>query len=169
MIRNATISDCGKFRYDLTRAINGRTPSNTLLGVCMLNPSTADGETDDATIRRLLGYAERNRFGGIYVVNCYAFRATNPNELRTQPADVNVIGDLNFAYIQNAAMMCEKILVGWGALKKFPDPAHSFKIADMLKKYNARLVCLGRNLDGSPVHPLYQPNDAQLVSWSYVK
>jgi hypothetical protein len=40
----------------------------------MLNPSTADASKDDATIRRCIGFAKQLKFGGIKVVNLFAFR-----------------------------------------------------------------------------------------------
>ena len=47
----------------------------------MLNPSTADGETDDATIRVCRGRALRMGYGGIIVVNLFAYRATSPDNM----------------------------------------------------------------------------------------
>jgi hypothetical protein len=74
MRRHATISDCGKFRYRLWRKWGSGSP---LLFV-MLNPSTADGEQDDATIRRCLRFAMAHDFGELEVVNLYAYRCTDP-------------------------------------------------------------------------------------------
>jgi hypothetical protein len=41
----------------------------------MLNPSTADGTTDDPTIRRCVGFAKRWRYDRLEVVNLFAHRA----------------------------------------------------------------------------------------------
>lgn len=51
------------------------------LGFVMLNPSTADAEIDDPTIRRCMGFARTLGFDGIRVVNLYAYRATKPADL----------------------------------------------------------------------------------------
>jgi hypothetical protein len=74
---SAVISDCGIYRYRLERGA-GRT-----LSVIMVNPSTADAENDDPTIRKVLGFAERLLCERIVVGNKFAFRATDVNELRT--------------------------------------------------------------------------------------
>lgn len=166
MIRRATISECGTYRYDLTRTLTARAPTNQVLGVCMLNPSKADAEIDDPTITRLIGYANRERFAGIHVVNVYAYRATDSKELLTAS---NPRGTHNDGFLMNAAMGFEKILVGWGALTKFPDHHDQAYTARLLSKFGAKLVCLGVNKDGSPVHPLYQRNDAPFIPWSLPK
>src|SRR3954451_2301972 len=41
----------------------------------MVNPSTADAETDDPTIRKVKGFSERAGYGHIIVGNLFAFRA----------------------------------------------------------------------------------------------
>jgi len=78
MVRSAVISPCGLYRYRLSR--QWTEPSYSLAFV-MLNPSTADAEVDDPTIRRCIGFARREGYGGIEVVNLYAFRATSPDDL----------------------------------------------------------------------------------------
>lgn len=75
---SAVISVCGKYRYELEREIGaGKT-----CGIIMVNPSTADAETDDATIRKLKGFAERNGWGKLLIANKFAYRATDVRELR---------------------------------------------------------------------------------------
>lgn len=50
----------------------------------MLNPSTADAELDDQTVRRCMGYAEREGgYDGNLLLNLYAYRAVDPAELWT--------------------------------------------------------------------------------------
>ena len=75
MMKGAVISDCKRYRYRLWRIWNG---SQSRLVFVMLNPSTADGEQDDPTIRKCVGFAERLGYGGIEVVNLFAWRATDP-------------------------------------------------------------------------------------------
>ena len=82
----AVISECGTYRYRLHRG-EGRT-----LMFLMVNPSTADAEQDDATIRKCLGFAERNGFGRIVVGNLFAYRAKDVNALRKaiDPVDLRM-------------------------------------------------------------------------------
>lgn len=51
----------------------------------MLNPSTADAEIDDPTITRCIGFAKSWGFGGLMVGNLWAYRATDPKELKKIP------------------------------------------------------------------------------------
>ena len=76
MYVGATISACGRYRYELARG-EGE-PS-----ICwiMLNPSTADASRDDPTIRRVIGFSRRWGFATAVVVNLFAWRATRPEEL----------------------------------------------------------------------------------------
>lgn len=76
----AGISECGTYRYWLCREWS---PGLDSLVWLMLNPSTADATQDDPTIRRCMGFARRWGYGGITVVNLYAYRATNPRDLLT--------------------------------------------------------------------------------------
>lgn len=108
MIRTAVLSACGRFRYRLGRQWG---EGGVLLFV-MLNPSTADADVDDATIRRCVKFAQAHGFGALEVVNLYAFRATDPKDLRRAGY---LAGPENDAHIAAAASECAAICVAWGA------------------------------------------------------
>src|SRR5689334_322706 len=76
--RDAVISDCGRYRYLLRRAWDHTRPRCLLI---MLNPSTADAEIDDPTIRSCIRLAKENGYGSFEVVNIFSFRATDPKDL----------------------------------------------------------------------------------------
>lgn len=78
MIRSAVISKDGLYRYTLRRVWDESKP---LLNFVLLNPSKADAETDDATVRRCIGFAKLWGFGGIVITNLYAYRSTDPKKL----------------------------------------------------------------------------------------
>ncbi len=69
MIRLAKFSDCGQYRYWLLRAWDESKPEAMCIG---LNPSTANSEKDDATIRILCDAMGQLGFGGFYMCNLYA-------------------------------------------------------------------------------------------------
>lgn len=154
----AAISPCGAYRYRLTRGDGRR------LAFVMLNPSTANAEIDDPTIRRCKAFALREGYDGIEVVNLYAYRATDPDAL-LQAADP--IGPSNMGEIQRLAWDYRGgwIVCAWGALSRRHMP-HVARVAELLKLHDAELVCLGKTKDGAPRHPLYVRGDASIESWS---
>lgn len=54
-----------------------------MLYVFGINPSTANEERADPTMRKVMGFAERNGFDGFAMMNLYPQRSTNPNGLHT--------------------------------------------------------------------------------------
>jgi hypothetical protein len=82
---SAVLSDCGTYRYELHRSWD---PAGSLCAWVMLNPSMADADLDDPTIRRCRSFSRSWDYGGIVVVNLYALRATDPEQLRRHPDPV---------------------------------------------------------------------------------
>ncbi len=146
----AIISPCGTYRHRLTR----RWSAGPTCGFIMLNPSTADAEHDDPTLRRCIGFAKREGCGGLIVANLYQLRATDPRELRRHPDPTGPAAD-DYLLLA-AAETSGPLIAGWGA--KGGDRAGY--VAAMLGR---SLLCLGRTKDGHPIHPLYRPADAPLV------
>ncbi len=142
MCREAVLSEDGSYRYLLIRRWDKHLP-----GVCfiMLNPSTADANVDDPTIRRCIGFARRWGFGSLRVVNLYAFRATNPAEIKIAP---DPIGPLNDDYLLSAAASSHLVIAAWGGF------AGKERVAAVCKKLG-ELKCLGLTQSGEPRHPLY--------------
>ena len=64
--RSAVLSDCGNYRYQLHRTWDESLPKCMFM---MLNPSTADADIDDNTIRRCIGFAKLWGYGGLMVGN----------------------------------------------------------------------------------------------------
>ena len=154
---SAVLSDCGRYRYRLQRTW-GSGPQMTFI---MLNPSTADAELDDPTIRRCIAFAKREGCGGIVVVNCFAFRATDPKELvgiDGYPKS-GIVGPDNEKHLHEViASSSGPIVCAWGAFGK-TDPGHWLR-----QRYAGHsLKCLGLTKEGRPKHPLYLPKDAPLT------
>ena len=78
MLRSAAFSPCRRYRYCLSRVWNPKLPSVMFVG---LNPSTADEQEDDPTVRRCIGFARNWNFGGLILVNLFAYRSTDPADL----------------------------------------------------------------------------------------
>lgn len=149
----AVISDCGQYRYRLTRGEEPR------LAIVMLNPSTADANLDDPTIRRCLSFAAREGYKGIEVMNAYALRSTDPKALRTHPEPA---GPKNHEWLNNLAVTHHTILCAWGANLPEIDQAH---LIFLLRSHRSRLVCLGKTKSGAPRHPLYVPNSQPFLDF----
>ena len=151
MKTGATLSDCNTYRYQLWRVWDESRP---LLAFIMLNPSTASHNNDDPTIRRCMRFAATSGYGGIQVMNLFAYRATDPAEL---PSDERAIGPDNDSYLQALRATNRDVVLAWGTkgahLKRNEQVAAMFPNA----------YCLDRTKDGHPKHPLYIRADAKLI------
>lgn len=153
----AIISACGKYRYSLSREVKtaGIGESRRLLFV-MLNPSTADSTKDDPTIRKCMGFSSRLYHGGLDVVNLFAYRATNPKELKK----VNdPVGPENKGRILKAASESDMIVCAWGTNGTFN--RQNEKVMEWLSGYD--LYALEITKDGHPKHPLYVSYEKQPI------
>lgn len=148
---DATISECGEYRYRLSRTWGSAKP----LTFIMLNPSTADADVDDPTIRRCMGFAEREGAGGIVVVNLYALRATNPQDLWQHP---DPIGPGNDRHIKEAVKHSNRVICAWGS--NAPCGRVDYVRRQILGERPVR--CLGTTKHGAPKHPLYLRKDQPL-------
>ena len=154
--RSAVISDDGLYRYRLERCW-GRGATVTWV---MLNPSTADADTDDPTLRRIQGFSRRMGFGRLIVVNLYAYRATEPSEL-WRAADP--VGPENDWYLFDA-MTGHEAVVAWGAHAK-PDRIARFLEIHRSAPGAGRLHALALTGAGQPRHPLYLRGDLIMQPW----
>ena len=152
----ALYSRCGRYRYRLTR----RWGAGPVLAWIMLNPSTATEERNDTTIARCEGRARRGGFGGVEILNLFAFRATRPADLR-QAEDP--VGPGNGQVVLESAARAGMILCGWGVHGALRDAG-----ALMRETLNARglvLHTLGLTKAGHPRHPLYVGNTVVPRLW----
>lgn len=127
----------------------------------MLNPSTADDQIDDATIRKCIGFAQRWGFGGITVANLFAYRATDPKELKKAADPVGKANDDWLLSLSGGLSEGKTIVAAWGVHGAFKD--RDQKVAGLLK--DKKLFCLGTTKDGHPKHPLYIPYGTELKLW----
>ncbi len=158
--RSAVISDCRKYRYALSRVWDENKKSVMFI---MLNPSTADAEKDDPTIRRCIGFAQEWGYGGLHVVNLFAFRATDPRELLSS---YSIEGSENQKWIKEISSLSDLIVCAWG---------NSPIVNKLQKKFGQSwkpLLCIEKPLhylqlsnDGTPKHPLYLPKKLTPISF----
>jgi len=153
----ADISLCGTYRYTLTRSLNSPIRWVKPCLFIMLNPSTADATKDDPTIRRCISFAEREGCTELTVVNLFALRATNPKELLRHEDPIGPLNDRKIAQMIAYHSLMGIIIAAWGAHPLAKDRAKP------LNCLTGKLLCLGKNKNGSPKHPLYVKKDAKLT------
>lgn len=152
MSNDAIVSPCGSYRYLLQR---GEAP---VCAFVLLNPSTADASSDDATTTKLKVFAKNFGFAGYDLYNVGAGRATDPKDWLKMG---DPIGPDNAFYLSMAA--CRPVIVvGWGNNAPRPFVARAVKI---LSEAGNPLWCFGINKNGSPKHPLYVPYSTELKPW----
>jgi len=159
-MNNALISDCGEYRYWLTREFENELnfiPCGVVF--IMLNPSTADADKDDATIRRCISFAKGFGFNSLVVVNAYGYRATKPVDLWKVSEPV---GPDNDEWIKRIVSDHETVIVAWGGNAKINRIKHVHRL---LKQTPTKIMCLGTTKNGDPRHPLYVKSSQILTPW----
>lgn len=154
---SAVMSPCGRYRYRLTR--------KWLMGegmvlFVMLNPSTADAEADDPTIRRCIGFAQRWGFQGLAVGNLFAWRATDPKDLRTVHDPVGIENDY---HLTEMSMAAEATIAAWGVYGSYRGRDRE------VLPFLCDVEHLGLTKQGRPRHPLYLRADTARTAMPEVR
>lgn len=149
-------------RYALTRTWE---PGGTHAVYVLLNPSEATADQDDATLRRLIGFAQREGHSGLVLANVFAVRSKSPYvlDVRGPAALAATIGEHNDELLQLLAEEAGDIVVGWGTWGRVFRRAAAVEQA--LIGHGARLWALGLTKDGLPRHPLYLAKTAPLTRY----
>lgn len=158
----AIVSKDGAYRYKLERTWDPELPTAVWV---MLNPSIADANTDDPTIRKCVGFSRMWGLGGITVVNLYAARATDPGELADFEDPVGFFNDGHIAKVVQAAT--GPIIAAWGShARKAPRFwARVNKVINMPELETRQLDCVGVNRDRTPSHPLMLAYSSPRLPW----
>ena len=152
VIRNdsgAVFSACRRWRYLLWRRWDAARPVANFL---MLNPSTADEVKLDPSCTRARRYAERWGFGAVVITNIFAWRATDPEEMK---AARDPIGRGNDRAIRRAARESALVVCAWGNHGAHLGRSHA--VRDLLEEAGIAPRVLRVNGGGEPAHPLYLP------------
>lgn len=150
------------YRYRLSRDVEPLLGRGVVLFV-MLNPSTADDQVDDPTIRRCIGFARRWGYARLEVRNLFALRSTEPaGLLRVE----DPVGPDNDAAIDEGLRIASTVVVAWGSVSR-PWAWAARAEAVLARMAPREVLCFGCNADGSPRHPLYEPNHAVPVIYQY--
>lgn len=147
------------YRYELGRLWDDTLPSLVVIG---LNPSTADEAEDDPTIRRCMGFARGFGCGSLIMLNLFAWRATDPRELRRVPHPIGIDND---SHILRAGVFWPPaiIVAAWGVHGALYGRAR--EVRRLLRTEDVHH--LGLTKDGHPRHPLYLRADTPLTPWPW--
>jgi hypothetical protein len=153
----AVYSDCERYRYSLTRVWE---PGDGHALFVMLNPSTATERQNDPTVERCERRARTLGFGAFTVLNIFAWRATDPREMR---AAADPVGPDNDAAILASLAQADRVICAWGT-----HGAHLGRgpaVERLLRSAGVRLWHLGLSKEGHPKHPLYIGYGVQPQPW----
>ncbi len=157
---SATSSVCGRYRYSLSRSWPDIGDSGGEAFFVMLNPSTADAQHEDPTIRRCVNFAKAWGCRSMVVGNLYGLRATDPQEML---AAEDRVGRDNDHYLGELMEKHDDIVCAWGTNA---EPERVRQFVEFAESRGAKLWCLGTTKDGAPRHPLYVAQDTEPVRWS---
>ena len=154
----AAFSSCRRWRYLLWRRWDARKPTANFL---MLNPSTADEVKLDPTCSRARAFAERWGYGALIVTNVFAWRATDPGEMR---GAADPVGEGNDRAIVRAAREARIVVCAWGNHGAHLGRASG--VVALLRKAGVQVHALRVNGSGQPAHPLYLPGMLLPAHWT---
>ncbi len=149
---SASFDTSRRYRFSLHRLWDEKLDMATII---MLNPSSADHLTNDPTIGRCVQLARFWGFGGINVVNLFAYRTASPAHLREIKRPV---GPGNNAYIAANAEKAAAVILGWGNHGAYR--GRDQEVLELLSPFE--LWCIGTTKSGQPKHPLYAPGTVAL-------
>jgi hypothetical protein len=156
--KSACISKCGRYRHSLGRHWDRSLAYALFIG---LNPSTADAEADDPTIRRCIQFSRDWGYGGIEMGNLFDWRSTDPKNL---PRQQIAVSDKNDPVLRCRSSEAGIIIAAWGSV-----PWAQWRIDQVFEEVFSeykRWYCLKVTKYGFPSHPLYLPKKtAPILFW----
>jgi len=157
-------SEDRKYRYSLRHFWGKESDKENPIAWIALNPSTADENKLDPTLRRIKGFSESWGYNCFYMLNIFAYRATDPREMKKQE---DPVGPLNDFYIKQICKKCDTIVCAWGNHGK-----HLNRSEEVLKNLfdtNPNICYLELSKIGEPKHPLYLKGDLNLKKYEFRK
>ena len=121
-----------------------------------LNPSTADEYEADPTIRRCMAFARTWGYGGMYMMNIFAFRTYDPKILKDAP---DPIGPRNDHWLLEIGQEAKIIIAAWGVHGAYLGRDKE------VRKMLTDLHYLRLTKEGFPSHPLYLSKALKPIAW----
>lgn len=159
----AVFSDDRTYRYVLTRQWD---PARRSLAFVMLNPSTADEWANDPTVERCERRAHLMGYGGLIVLNLFAYRATQPQAMLAHRDPVGSDNDAHIARILNGWPGARPdVVCAWGTHGRHRGRDRA--VTKLILRARIQPMVLGVTKDGFPRHPLYVPYQTLPRPWTY--
>lgn len=152
---DAYITPDGVHRLWLKRA--WRSVPKYYVAIVGLNPSTAQPDLDDPTIRRDIGFAQGFGYDALFKINPISYRCTDPSKLPLE----DLVHPENTNVIRAVAAQCSQVILAYGAAPRRLQPFID-EMLKVLRLAHPRLYCLGRTAAGHPRHTLYLRKDTPL-------
>lgn len=152
MQRWAIVSPCQSYRYALGRRWSAA-PVVLIIG---LNPSSADGHSDDPTVRRCVAFARSWGYGALWLGNLFAYRATDPRQML---AACDPVGPANDRWLQRLSGAADLVVAAWGVRGGFGGRDQA------VRSLLPAVHCLRLSRQACPMHPLYLPKTLQPQPW----
>lgn len=164
---SAIISPCGLYRFRLERTVAMEGPVYAFFGI---NPSTADANLDDATVRKWIGFVKRWGGSRFIVGNVWPLRATDVRQLATAARWLD-IGRENTRHILAMTAEADILIPCWGDRAKVPRVMHNEldDLMSLLLGTGKPVMHLGLTKGGDPKHPLMLSYDTPLLAWGDAK
>ncbi|WP_158965534.1 DUF1643 domain-containing protein [Chachezhania sediminis] len=156
-LSTAVYSDCETYRYALTREWDAGLPK---VAFVMLNPSTASELRNDPTVERCERRARAWGYGAFRVTNLFAFRATDPKDLKLAG---DPVGPLNDEALRDCAEWADRVIAAWGVHGVYR--GRGPEVCRLLGETGVAIGHLGLTKDGHPRHPLYVGYAVGPVGW----
>ena len=149
ILRKAKFSNDKKHRYKLSRHWD---LNKSQILYIMLNPSIGNESIDDPTIKRLISFTRKFDYGGFFVGNLFTYITPNPKILDTSIGLTNK----NLNVLENLVSKVDNVVYAWGSSIEEPKE---------FRKFIFNPMCFGKNLNGTPKHPLYLPSSSKIIKF----
>ena len=149
ILRNARFSNDKKHRYKLSRHWD---LNKSQILYIMLNPSIGNESIDDPTIKRLISFTRKFDYGGFFVGKLFTYITPNPKTLDTSIGLTNK----NLNVLENLVSKVDNVVYAWGSSIEEPKE---------FRKFIFNTMCFGKNLNGTPKHPLYLTSSSKIIKF----
>lgn len=151
----AIFSEDRKYRYVLWRQMKSDLPMVQYIG---LNPSKANENVNDNTIKKLVKITLNNGYGGFYMTNLFGLVSHIPQVLVSHP---DPIGE-NDHHLLDVSKKASATIFCWGSFKEAYSSGRASAVMNM---FMGTPFCIRKTKLGRPWHPLYCFDNEQFIKF----